>query len=124
MNNFYSGEKLLNTLDINGKRPEIYIVESNRSAGKTTYFAKKLIDNFLKNNEKFIIIYRWAYEIKNCADSFFGSVNSLFYPASQMTQRTVEGKYAEMIDLAQSISKQIAAWEKYVKQQGSKMVEK
>ena len=35
-----------------------------------------------------------------------------------------EGKYAEMIDLAQSISKQIAAWEKYVKQQGSKMVEK
>ena len=27
-----------------------------------------------------------------------------------------EGKYAEMIDLAQSISKQIAAWEKYVKQ--------
>ena len=56
MNNFYSGEKLLNTLDINGKRPEIYIVESNRSAGKTTYFAKKLIDNFLKNNEKFIII--------------------------------------------------------------------
>ncbi len=35
-----------------------------------------------------------------------------------------EGKYAEMIDLAQSISKQIAAWEKYEKQQGSKMVEK
>ena len=97
MNNFYSGEKLLNTLDMNGKRPEIYIVESNRSAGKTTYFAKKLIDNFLNKNEKFIIIYRWAYEIKNCADSFFGSVNSLFYPASQMTQRTVEGKYAEMI---------------------------
>ena len=27
-----------------------------------------------------------------------------------------EGKYVEMIDLAQSISKQIAAWEKYVKQ--------
>ena len=97
MNNFYSGEKLLNTLDINGKRPEIYIVESNRSAGKTTYFAKKLIDNFLIRGEKFIVIYRWAYEIKNCADSFFGSVNSLFYGASRMGEGGVGGESGERV---------------------------
>ena len=94
---YYNGDRLLSYVDIDGKRPEIFIVESNRSAGKTTYFAKKLIDNFLKKDEKFIVIYRWAYEIKNCADSFFGSVNSLFFPKSTMTQRTVEGKYAEFI---------------------------
>lgn len=34
---YYNGEKLLNMLDLNSERPEIYISTSNRSAGKTTF---------------------------------------------------------------------------------------
>ena len=43
---FYTGFRLLSSVDINGKRPEIYLVESNRTAGKTTFFAYYLINKF------------------------------------------------------------------------------
>ena len=35
---YYDGTKLLSLLDLNNKRPEIYMVTSNRTGGKTTNF--------------------------------------------------------------------------------------
>ena len=43
---YYDGTKLLSLMDINGKRPEIYISTSNRSAGKTTYFNRFFVNRF------------------------------------------------------------------------------
>ena len=43
MGQYYDGTKLLSMLDINGKRPEIYMTTTNRTGGKTTYFGRLLV---------------------------------------------------------------------------------
>ena len=49
-NIYYDGTKLLSLNDLNGKRPEIYIVTTNRTGGKTTYFGRMFINRFLNHN--------------------------------------------------------------------------
>lgn len=93
---YYNGDRLRNSVDINGVRPEIYIVESNRTAGKTTDFARHLIDRFLKHEEKFAVLVRWQYEVVNFAESFFKSVQTLFFPKHEMSQKMIEKKYCEL----------------------------
>ena len=90
---YYNGDRLRNSVDINGNRPEIFIVESNRTAGKTTDFAKFLIDRFIKHKEKFAVLVRWQYEATNFAEAFFKSVQGLFFPEYELTQKMIEKKY-------------------------------
>ena len=49
---YYDGTKLLSLMDINGNKPELYLCTTNRSGGKTTYFGRKAVNNFLKNGKK------------------------------------------------------------------------
>ena len=37
---YYDGTRLLSMKDLNGKKPEIFIVTTNRTLGKTTYFRR------------------------------------------------------------------------------------
>lgn len=37
MSKYYDATKLLSMLDINGKKPEIYMCTTNRTGGKTAY---------------------------------------------------------------------------------------
>lgn len=90
---YYDGTKLLSLQDINGNKPEIYICTSNRSAGKTTYFSRLLVNRFKKHGEKFGLIYRFNYELDQCADKFFKDINTLFFPGDEMTSK----KYAKGI---------------------------
>lgn len=76
---YYNGDRLRNSVDINGNRPEIFIVESNRTAGKTTDFAKFLIDRFIKHNEKFAVLVRWQYEATNFAEAFLSRCKGCFF---------------------------------------------
>ena len=85
MGDYYDGTKLLSLLDINGKKPEIYISTSNRTAGKTTYFNRLMVNRFKKNYEKFALIYRYSYEVDDCADRFFKDIKTLFFPDDTMT---------------------------------------
>ena len=102
---FYDGTKLLSLSDINGNKPEIFLCTSNRSAGKTTYFGRMLVNNFLKHGRKFIIIYRFNYELKGCADKFFKDIGGLFFPYFHMTEKSMaKGVYYEL-------SIQSPAWE-------------
>lgn len=87
---YYDGTKLLNLMDINKEKPEIFISTSNRSAGKTTFFGKYLVDGFLKKKKKFILLYRYAYEITDVANKFFTDIRNLFYPNLVMTQENRE----------------------------------
>ena len=87
---FYDGSKLLSLKDINKQQPEIFISTSNRSAGKTTYFGKKLVTDFLKHGKKFILLYRYAYEITGVADKFFSDIRGLFFPNFIMTAEARE----------------------------------
>lgn len=97
MAQFYDGTKLLSFKDLNKSTPEIYICTSNRSAGKTVYFTKMLINRFLRKGDKFIILYRYKYEIKNANDKFFSAVKTLFFPDYFMNMKMCgSGVYAEL----------------------------
>lgn len=83
--------------DINGKTPEIFICTSNRSAGKTTYFKRLLINRWRDNGDKFCLIYRYNYELDDLADKFFKSIRELFFPEYDMVaERRASGKYYEL----------------------------
>lgn len=82
---FYDGAMLLSKKDINGETPEIFMCTSNRSAGKTTYFSRLCVNRFLKHGEKFALLYRFNYELSECADKFFKDINYLFFKGNEMT---------------------------------------
>lgn len=97
MSEYYDGTKLLSMLDLNGAKPEIYICTSNRSAGKTTYYNRYAVNKFKKNNEKFMLIYRYNYELDDCADKFFKDLESLFFHGDVMTsKRKASGIFHEL----------------------------
>ena len=58
MGEYYDGTKLLSMKDLNGDTPEIFLCTSNRSAGKTTYFERMLVNRFIRTGKKFCLIYR------------------------------------------------------------------
>ena len=81
---YYDGTKLLSLMDIDGNRPEIYICSANRTAGKTTYWGRYLINRYLKHGEKFCLIYRFRHELSNVADNFFKDIGARFFPEYTM----------------------------------------
>lgn len=94
---FYDGAKLLSLKDADGKKPEIYICTSNRNAGKTTYFSRLLVKRFKKKKEKFILIYRYNYELFDCAEKFFNDIKGLFFQSDKMNSKTKgKGVYSEL----------------------------
>nr|DAH66979.1 MAG TPA: Terminase [Caudoviricetes sp.] len=97
MSTYYDGTKLLSLSDINGNKPEIFICTSNRSAGKTTYFSRLCVNRFKKQKEKFALLYRFNYELDNCADKFFKDISSLFFPGDNMqSKRRRSGIFHEL----------------------------
>ena len=58
---YYDGTKLLSMLDINGRKPELFLCTTNRSGGKTTWFNRLLVNRYKKKGEKFGLIYRFNY---------------------------------------------------------------
>lgn len=94
---FYDGSKLLNMKDLDGKQPEIFMVVGNRSTGKTTFFNKKLIDDFLNNGKKFGLIYRYKDDLDNVADSFFKDIQSLFFNTYELKSvKRCKGHFVEL----------------------------
>lgn len=93
----YDGTRLLSLMDINGKKPEIYIASSNRTGGKTTYFNRFAVNGYKNKKEKFMLIYRYKYEIQDVAEKFFKDINALFFPGDRMTEKTkANGIYKEL----------------------------
>lgn len=97
MGKYYDGTKLLSTKDINGNVPEIYLCTTNRTGGKTVYFSRLLVNRFLDKKEKFAILYRFNYELDNCAEKFFKDIGSLFFKEHTMTsKRLASGIFHEL----------------------------
>ena len=97
MPSYYDGSKLLSMSDVNGNKPEIFICTTNRSAGKTTYFARLCVNRFKDKGEKFMLIYRFNYELDDCADKFFKDISTLFFRDMHMeSQRKAKGIYHEL----------------------------
>lgn len=85
---YYDGTKLLSMKDLNGKTPELYMVTSNRTGGKTTYFGRLCVNKFLKGQGKFALLYRFNYELDDCADKFFKDIQGLFFKGHEMTSKS------------------------------------
>ena len=94
---FYDGTKLLSLMDINGNKPEIYMIESNRNDGKTTYYNRYAFNRFCKKKEKFLILVRFSYELNGIEDRFFKDIRELFFPYYTMYSKPiVDGKFREL----------------------------
>lgn len=97
MGKYYDGTKLLSMLDLNGKKPEIYMCTTNRTGGKTTYFGRLCVNRFLDKGEKFGLIYRYNYELDDVADKFFKDLKGLFFPDKTMTaKKKAKGIFQEL----------------------------
>lgn len=93
---YYNGTKLLSLKDANGKTPEIFICTTNRTGGKTTYFNRLMTNRFLKQNKKFMLLYRYNYEIKDAHENFFKDIHGLFFPDYEISSAFKEKKYSEL----------------------------
>lgn len=93
---YYSGARLLSQKDVNGEKPEIFISNTNRSSGKTTYFNRLALRRFLKGEGQFYLNYRVAVESGEVANSFYNGIQQ-FFPGMEMTQKTVaNGKLVKL----------------------------
>lgn len=96
-NTYYDGTKLLSMKDLNGKTPEIFICETNRTGGKTTWFNRYCVKKFKAGQGKFMLIYRFNYELDDVAEKFYKDVGKLFYPGTTMvSKRKANGIYHEL----------------------------
>lgn len=86
---YYNGARLLSKLDLDGQKPQFYICTTNRSGGKTTFFSRFLLDNFLQKGEKFILLYRYDYELQDVSTRFFKDIGSLFFKSKCMMEKSV-----------------------------------
>ena len=94
---YYDGTKLLSMLDINGRKPEIFMCTTNRTGGKTTYFGRLCVNRFLDKGEKFALLYRYNYELDDCADKFFKDIGQLFFKDRIMeSKRRASGIFHEL----------------------------
>ena len=97
MGKYYDGTKLLSMKDLNGKTPEIYMCTTNRTGGKTTYFARLCVNKFMDKGEKFCLVYRYNYELDEVADKFYKDINTLFFKGTTMTsKRKASGIFHEL----------------------------
>lgn len=94
---YYNGTKILNTLDLDGNKPEIYLVTSNRNAGKTTYFGRYFMNRFINYGEKFVLLRRYNYELSHIGVNFFSGLKQLFFSEYDMVSKPrAKGKYHEL----------------------------
>jgi hypothetical protein len=95
--NYYNPEKILNMKDLNNEKPDIFIITTNRSAGKTTSFLKKALEDFKNHGSQLVLLYRYNYELNACADIFKDVMN--IYPDYGEEMKTLphaRGLYYEL----------------------------
>lgn len=94
---YYDGTKILSLKDINGNKPEVYVVEGNRIGGKTTFFYHWRIKKFIKKKEKTLWLYRFQSDIDDCADKIFKELKGIWYQNYDMDFKKFSGgRYANL----------------------------
>lgn len=63
----------------------MYLCTTNRTGGKTTWFSRYLIKKFKTTRSKFILLYRFNYELGDTTDKFFKDIHGLFFPNDEMS---------------------------------------
>lgn len=98
MQKYYQLNKILNMNDLNGEKPEIYIIYGNRASGKTTAVGRYFIKRYINYGEKFVLLYRFNYELDDVANKFFKDIGSLFFPDYIMTyEKMNRGAFCKLL---------------------------
>lgn len=95
---YFNVQRAKHLKDINGNDPEHVLIESNRSAGKTTGILADFLRDFHAGNGKFVLQYRYGYELSS-AYLLFGDILDI-YPelGKEMTMKChAGGLFYEML---------------------------
>lgn len=97
-NIYYNPQRILSKKDLDGDEPTIYLITSNRSAGKTTAFLKKALSDFKKRGSKLVLIYRYTYELGS-SPTIFKGVMKLYpkYGESMTAVSQAKGLFYELL---------------------------
>ena len=97
MADYYEGGRILSVNDANGNKPEVLMSCGNRTAGKTTYWNKYVTNIYKKHIGKFMLLYRFDYELDDVDEKFFKDIHNIFFPNDIMTaKRKMKGVYTEL----------------------------
>lgn len=98
MSAFYDAQGLLSTLDMNGEKPELYIVCSRvRGPGKTFSLTRHLMQTYLDTGGKFVLIARTRAETGNVADGMMKSMLDTLHPGMSVTEKIrMGGAYSDV----------------------------
>lgn len=95
---YYSLDAIKKKKDLEGKEPSIYLICSNRSAGKTTAVLKESLENFKKNKKQTVLIYRYKYELSSANLIYTGVLNMYKeYGEEMTTQSCAEGLFYTLL---------------------------
>lgn len=84
-------------MDISGNRPEIYLITSNRTDGKSTYFARKAVNAFKRKGHQFMYVTRFKDQVKTADVKIFEGIKQLFFREDSLNLKSKEnGIYAEL----------------------------
>lgn len=72
---YYNPDIILSKKDLNKEEPSIYIVTTNRSAGKTTAWLKYLLEQFKKDKSQCVLLFRYRYELSDAYKLFEDILN-------------------------------------------------
>lgn len=78
---YYNGNNLLSQEDKSGNVPGIYMSNTNRSAGKTSFYQLLLLESFLKYGEQFALISRTKAEME-APETMFENIIDTYYRGS------------------------------------------
>lgn len=97
-NIYYNNNKLLTLKDINGKKPEIFICDGNRTAGKSYSFKSTLLRNWFKKGEQFALIVRNKTDCKGYYASFWKDIGTDKYPDKECSEKLVaDGTFYQIL---------------------------
>lgn len=96
---YYNGNVLLSQTTRDGKEPSIFMSNTNRTAGKTTFFQLVMLDEVLEKKNMFVLISRTKTEMEN-PEVMFDDVVDIYFPDKIMTskdyvKRLVKGIYLD-----------------------------
>lgn len=94
--NYYDGSKILSLNDINNEPPGWRIVTGNRSSGKTTFFNRRAMMNFLKRKRQVVFIYRYKYEIENVFPKVFEPIDMWYDKSKMKCSKAFKEGYSEL----------------------------
>lgn len=94
---YYSPNYLRSLKDADGNLPTFYIVDGNRTAGKSVAFKKILMDTYSKDPSgatQFIYLIRNKGDLAGIEHAFFDDISRIFYPDITLHPKYVLNKNA------------------------------